>query len=381
MFSPEGLGHDAHHLSLCIRETLLVSFRIGGYLALRLNWSHISLLHLADSLTNFCSITMSFVCTLSNDPCAAIHVLHLGRWILVRLVGHFRSRTRGYPRDYNMSMTCGLVWLLFETCCQPNGLTHQCGLFAPSVDSRPCSSTQWLLDVANPLVARLHHLNLVRWSCDSIASSTWLSTSSSVWFSTAFSSSFCWFSSANWSHQHQLLFDTTLQLGNFPSPSSWWRCTALISSLISVCQAEASSCSLPLTSSGKVLAHLPPSSSSHHFSQTPHQNPDKSEFQLLIFFACACSPQSHQNCVSPDCSFVPHSNLLTAITDSRHCLLLALLFLHGFLGSDPGCFFLHGFLGSDPGSFSLDHHSNLHHWLQHEILVVHCSSQLLTCTV
>ena len=36
-FLPESLGHDAHHLSLCIRETLLVSFRIGGYLALRLN--------------------------------------------------------------------------------------------------------------------------------------------------------------------------------------------------------------------------------------------------------------------------------------------------------------------------------------------------------
>ena len=196
---------------------------------------------------------MSFVCTLSNDPCAAIHVLHLSRWILVRLVGHFCSRTRSYPRDYNMSITCGLVWLLLETCCQPNGLTHQCGLFAPSVDSRPCSSTQWLLDVANPLVARLHHLNLVRWSCDSIAWSMWLSTSSSVWFSTAFSSSFCWFSSANWSHKHQLLFDTTPQLGNYPSPSSWWRCAALISSLISVCRAKASSCSLPLTLSGKVL--------------------------------------------------------------------------------------------------------------------------------
>ena len=223
---------------------------------------------------------MSFVCTLSNDPCAAIHVLHLSRWILVRLVGHFCSRTRGYPRDYNMSITCGLVWLLLETCCQPNGLTHQCGLFAPSVDSRPCSSTRWQLDVANHLVARLHHLNLVRWSCDSIASSTWLSTSSSVWFSTAFSSSFCWFSSANWSHQHQLLFDTTLQLGNYPSPSSWWRCTALISSLISVCRAKASSCSLPLTLSGNVLAHLPPSSSSPHFSQTPHQNPDKSDFNF-----------------------------------------------------------------------------------------------------
>ena len=44
-------------------------------------------------------------------------------------------------------------------------------------------------------------------------------------------------------------------------------------------------------------------------------------------------------------------------------------------------FFLHGFLGSDPGCFSSDHHSNLHHWLQHEIFVVHFSSQILTCTV
>ena len=55
---------------------------------------------------------MSFVCTLSNDPCAAIHVLHLGRWVLVRLVRHFRSRTRVYPRDNNMSITVDL-----SDCC------------------------------------------------------------------------------------------------------------------------------------------------------------------------------------------------------------------------------------------------------------------------
>ena len=49
------------------------------------------------------------------------------------------------------------------------------------------------------------------------------------------------------------------------------------------------------------------------------------------------------------------------------CLLLAMLLLHGFLGPFPGCF--------------KDHHSNFHHWLQHEIFVVHGSSQLLTwCT-
>ena len=368
LFSPEGLGHDAHHLSLCIRETLLVSF---------------SNRRLSRPSTELIAHKSTTPCWLSNQLLLDHHELRLH--IIQRSV---RCHSRTSPKSLNSRPTCwplslsntalstrqqhvyhsGLVWLLLETCCQPNGLTHQCGLFAPSVDSRPCSSTRWLLDVANPLVARLHPLNLVRWSCDSIASSTWLSTSSSVWFSTAFSSSFCWFSSANWSHQHQLLFDTTLQLGNSPSPSSWWPCTALLPSLISVCRAKASSCSLPLTLSGNVLAHLPPSSSSHHFSQTPHQNPDKSEFQLLIFFACACSPHSHQNCVSPDCSFVPHSNLLTAITDSRHCLLLALLFclrlallfLHGFLGSDPGCVFLRGSLGSDPGCFSLDHHFSAH---------------------
>ena len=37
LFHPEVLDHDALHLSLCIRETLLVSFQIGSYLALRLN--------------------------------------------------------------------------------------------------------------------------------------------------------------------------------------------------------------------------------------------------------------------------------------------------------------------------------------------------------
>ena len=69
--------------------------------------------------------------------------------------------------------------------------------------------------------------------------------------------------------------------------------------------------------------------------------------QLLIFFSCACHRIRHQHCVFPDCMFVPHSNLLTAITDSRLCLLLALLvclllavlLLHGFLAPFPGCFF------------------------------------------
>ena len=103
----------------------------------------------------------------------------------------------------------------------------------------------------------------------------------------------------------------------------------------------------PLTLSSNVLAHPPPSSSSPHYSQTSHQTPDKSEFQLLIFFSCACHRIRHQNCVSPDCSFVSHYNLLTAITDSRLCLLLALLFclllavllLHRFLGPLPWRFF------------------------------------------
>ena len=62
-------------------------------------------------------------------------------------------------------------------------------------------------------------------------------------------------------------------------------------------------------------------------------------FQLLIFFSCACHRIRHQHGVLSDCSFVPHSNLLTAITDSRLWLLLAMLLLHGFLGPFPGCFF------------------------------------------
>ena len=42
------------------------------------------------------------------------------------------------------------------------------------------------------------------------------------------------------------------------------------------------------------------------------------------------------------------------------CLRLALLFLHGFLGSDPGCFF---FTDSwvPTLAVSSDHHSNFHH--------------------
>ena len=62
-------------------------------------------------------------------------------------------------RPVHMSLTCGLVCLLLEIFV----LTLQSGLFSPSVDSGPCTSTWWLLDVANPLVTRLHHLNLVRW--------------------------------------------------------------------------------------------------------------------------------------------------------------------------------------------------------------------------
>ena len=115
-FHPEGLDHDALHFSLCIRETLLVSFQIGSYLALPLNWSHTSLLHLAVSLSNFCLITMSFVCTLSNDPCVAIHVLHLGRWIHVRLVdksGHGLSTSTTWLSHVDLSDCCSrsAVWL------------------------------------------------------------------------------------------------------------------------------------------------------------------------------------------------------------------------------------------------------------------------------
>ena len=115
-------------------------------------------------------------------------------------------------------------------------------------------------------------------------------------------------------------------------------------------------------------------SSSPHYPQTSHQTPDKSEFQLLIFFSCACHRIRHQHCVLPDCSFVPHSNLLTAITDSRLCLLLALFFclllamllLHGFLSPFPGCFFFSQILGFRPWLFFFflkkkNHHSNFHH--------------------
>ena len=101
---------------------------------------------------------------------------------------------------------------------------------------------------------------------------------------------------------------------------------------------------------------------------------------LRTSFNFSSSSHAHQNCVSPDCSFVSHSNLLTAITDSLLCLLLALLFclllallfclqlalllgsallpavgtaalFYGFLGSDPGCFSSRRILGFRPWLF------------------------------
>ena len=46
------------------------SFRIGCFLVLQLNWSHVKLLHVALSLSTFCLITMSFVVTTSNGQLA-----------------------------------------------------------------------------------------------------------------------------------------------------------------------------------------------------------------------------------------------------------------------------------------------------------------------
>ena len=115
-------------------------------------------------------------------------------------------------------MMCWLSHVDWSDCCSRPAVKPtvwlsnvDCSLLL--LDSRSCSSTRCLLDVANPLVTRFHHMNLVRWSCSSIASSTWLSTSFSVCSSTVSFSNFCCFSSANWSHQHHFLFDTTLQLG------------------------------------------------------------------------------------------------------------------------------------------------------------------------
>ena len=67
-----GLGQDGHFLDLCIRETLMAGFRIGGYLVLQLNHSHTSLLHFDLSLSTFCLITTIFVFTSSNGPNGAL---------------------------------------------------------------------------------------------------------------------------------------------------------------------------------------------------------------------------------------------------------------------------------------------------------------------
>ena len=156
--------------------------------------------------------------------------------------------------------------------------------------------------------------------------------------------------------------------------------------ILDLCRwATASSCSLPLTLSGNVLAQLRPSSSSTHFSQTPHQSPDK--FQLLIFFACAPKLRfaGLQLCLALKSSHCHHrftslpavgTALLPAVGTALFFALFTdswvptlAVFLHGgFLGSDPGCFFFFFFLG---------HHSNF----ATLNFVVHASSQLLTCTV
>ena len=100
---------------------------------------------------------------------------------------------------------------------------------------------------------------------------------------------------------------------------------------------------LPVT----CLAHLPPSSFALHLTPTSHcaSLTCPSKFSLSCF-----GPISRS--VIPVCtpwaaavSSRSHSNLLTAISYQRRCLLLALLFclrlallfLHVFLGSDPGC--------------------------------------------
>ena len=129
--------------------------------------------------------------------------------------------------------------------------------------------------------------------------------------------------------------------------------------------ATASSCSLPLTLSGNVLAQLRPSSSSTHFSQTPHQSPDK--FQLLIFFACAPKLRfaGLQLCLALKSSHCHHrftslpavgTALLPAVGTALFCftdswvptLAFFFFFLRRILGFRPWLFFF----------FFLGHHSN-----------------------
>ena len=137
--------------------------------------------------------------------------------------------------------------------------------------------------------------------------------------------------------------------------------------ILDLCRwATASSCSLPLTLSGNVLAQLRPSSSSTHFSQTPHQSPDK--FQLLIFFACAPKLRfaGLQLCLALQSSHCHHRftslpAVGTALLPAVGTALLPFALFYGFLGSDPGCFSSRRILGFRPWLFFfffLGHHSN-----------------------
>ena len=290
---------------------------------------------------------MSFVCTLSNDSCVAIHVHHLGHWIHVRLVdksGHGLS-----TRPQHVSH----MWTGLIAAQKPAVLTLQCGLFTPSVDSRLYSMTAWCCesscDKSSPsepcsLILRLHcFIDLTFYFIFSLILHCFL--------------------------LNFLLFLLCKLIT--PAPVTLWHDTPTLklSFAFVVMTMYSFNLILDLCLLGHSIllftatAQLRPSSSSPHFSQT------LTKLRTSQSFNFSSSSHAHQNCVSPDCSFVSHSNLLT-ITDSLLCLLLALLFclqlalpfFYGFLGSDPGCFCSRRILGFRPWlffSFFLGHHSKL----------------------
>ena len=143
----------------------------------------------------------------------AVHVFHLDRWTRTRLVDHFCSQTLVVHKICcaDSHMWTGLI--AAQDLLSTQRSDSPVCIFLPSVDSRSCSLTRCLLDVANPLVTYLHHLNLVRWSCNSIASSTWFSTSFSVHY--CFLLKFLLFLLRKLIPPAPISLCTTLQLGIF----------------------------------------------------------------------------------------------------------------------------------------------------------------------
>ena len=116
----------------------------------------------------------------------------------------------------------------------------------------------------------------------------------------------------------------------------------LISSLNCLLECFGPHTSLPLLLPVTCLAHLPPSSFALHLTPTSHcaSVTCPSKYSLSCFgplsrsVILVCTPWAAA------VSSRSHSNLLTAKSyQNVFCLPLVLLFLHGFLGSDPGCLF------------------------------------------